>query len=56
MDGSFQFQPKCSVCGRVTSTMEIIPPSRLPVDWDSWPAERRKSFEEYRDTAQTWFL
>jgi len=56
MDQAIQFQPKCSVCGRVASMAEIIPPSRLPVSWDSWPAERRAAFEEHRDTTQTWLL
>ena len=56
MNEATQFQPKCSVCGRVASTTEIIPPANPPVDWDSWPEERRKAFEERRDATQTWLL
>lgn len=45
-------QPQCSFltdsgkCGRPTATVEIVFPGELPIDFDKWGPERKKSFNE----------
>lgn len=47
---------QCVVCAAPAAQVEVIPPGRYPVLWESWSAARRESFWTYRPRDSWWFI
>lgn len=45
----FLVEPKCAVCGRPSSHIEILDPHELPHDFEEWDDDRRAAFRTFRD-------
>ncbi len=45
------FRPPCSVCGKPSATIEIVPPNELPEEFASWDIKRQDDYRKYRDMA-----
>ena len=56
MDEPILFEPRCTRCQAMASRSEIIPANRLPLEWASWPRNRKQAFEQYRDASQPYLL
>ena len=50
------FCPKCHNCGDPSARIEVIVPHELPVEWPSWPVERREIFDKYRVPTSPYLL
>ena len=42
-------RPLCAVCGAPASSIELVPPGDVPLDWDNWPDEHRRVAAAHHD-------
>jgi hypothetical protein len=55
---AFVANPRCAVCGRPASRVELVAPGAKPADWQQWAPQQRASFDAARQRHgdQQWWL
>jgi hypothetical protein len=49
---SLLFAPPCRICGKPAVRLEIVPPGKLPQEWDDWEPADRQIFSKHRDASK----
>ena len=54
--GHLLVRPPCAACGAPASSIELVPPGAVPVEWNDWSTEEQQAFETYRNPTRWRFL
>lgn len=54
--GHLLVRPECHKCGKPATSVELVPPHRLPAHWEKYPQDEQELFSRYRDPNQWWFI
>lgn len=50
------FRPPCSVCGKRSATIEIVPPGELPEEFASWDRKLQEVYLKHQDSSQFYLI